>query len=611
MQQKKKKKEFNDLLLPIIITIAVLPFITRLVMYSCHFSEYPWFSDYDIVSDFFSYYRSYIFLILSIIASIILILYLVLYRKVIKDMRAFIPLAVYSAFTILSTLFSVNKQISLSGGYAHFETVFTLLGYVIISIYTYQFIQSESDIKSVMKAVIISVVLMCIIGFFQIIGKDLITFEWFQKLIIPSKYWNQYLGSIKSHIRTNAVSLTLFNPNYASVYISMLIPLFLVIFPAKSKTLMKVTYLTLLFMMLIILFRTYSRTGILSLFFCLVLFAYFLRYQIKLLWKQLIIVFLGALCLFVLIDSQNSFTFTTKIVATFKSINSTGHKNSLEEIKTLSDKVYIRYNGGEMYTALKKSQTSKYELAFYNQNGEEVSNLYNAQDTNLELDPFRSIKFSIETVDNQQYLKAEINRKTWRFYVDSKEGYLYLNDFGKADKLTDIKKVGSSNHENFASSRGFIWSRTIPLLKDTLFIGSGPDTFPIVFPQSDYVGKANNCKTPYTLIEKPHNLYLMIGVQTGIISLIAFLCFYIFYITKSLPLYSKLFKDKSFNEISYIEKTGLGCMLATISYMISGFFNDSSLQTSPVFWVLIGMGLMINYKIAGQEKGVNYAGKKR
>lgn len=611
MQHKKKKKEFNDLLLPIIITIAVLPFVSRLIMYSCHFSEYSWFSDYDIVSDFFSYYKSYIFLILSIIAAIILILYFVLYRKTIKDMKAFIPLAVYSVFTILSTLFSVNKPISLSGGYAHFETVFTLLGYVVIAIYTYQFIQSESDIKTIMKAVTISVVLMCVIGFFQIIGRDLITFEWFQKLIIPSKYWDQYIGSIKSNVRTNAVSLTLFNPNYASVYISMLIPLFLVIFPSKSKNIAKVTYIALLCMMLIILFRTYSRTGILSLFFCLLLFAYFYRHQIVLVWKQIVIVFLGALCLFVLIDSQNSFTFTTRIAATIKSLNSTGHKNSLEEIKTLSDKVYIRYNGGEMYTALKESQASTYELVFYNQNGEDITNLYNAQDTNLELDPFRSIKFSIETIEDKQFLKAEVNKKIWRFYVDSNEGYLYLNDFGKLDKLTDIEKVDFKNHEHIASGRGFIWSRTIPLLKKNLFIGSGPDTFPIVFPQSDYVGKANNCKTPYTLIEKPHNLYLMIGVQTGMISLIAFLAFYLFYLMKSLPLYSKLYKNKSFHDISYLEKTGLGCMLATISYMISGLFNDSSLQTSPLFWVMIGMGMMINYYLSEQDKEVTYAGKKR
>ncbi|MDD3174076.1 MAG: O-antigen ligase family protein, partial [Herbinix sp.] len=138
---------------------------------------------------------------------------------------------------------------------------------------------------------------------------------------------------------------------------------------------------------------------------------------------------------------------------------------------------------------------------------------------------------------------------------------------------------------------GYIWSRSIPLLKDTLLLGNGPDTFPIVFPQSDYVGKANNCKTPYTLIEKPHNFYLMIGIQTGIISLISFLVFYLIYLMKSFRIY----KNNNFSTLK--ARIGLGCLVSTLSFMISGFFNDSSLQTTPIFIVLLGLGMDINYKL--------------
>lgn len=46
-------------------------------------------------------------------------------------------------------------------------------------------------------------------------------------------------------------------------------------------------------------------------------------------------------------------------------------------------------------------------------------------------------------------------------------------------------------HERSLSGRGYIWGRTIPLLKKFLLWGSGPDTFTVKFPQTDYVMKVN------------------------------------------------------------------------------------------------------------------------
>jgi len=144
-----------------------------------------------------------------------------------------------------------------------------------------------------------------------------------------------------------------------------------------------------------------------------------------------------------------------------------------------------------------------------------------------------------------------------------------------------------SGYERYASGRGYIWSRTIPLLKKYIVFGSGADTFVMAFPQQDYVN-LYNYGFKGELLTKPHNLYLQIGVQTGVLSLIAFIVFYAMYFISSLRLYIKgRFK-------SYYAQVGAAILAASVSYIVLGLANDSSLTVAPVFWALIGLGITVN-----------------
>lgn len=71
--------------------------------------------------------------------------------------------------------------------------------------------------------------------------------------------------------------------------------------------------------------------------------------------------------------------------------------------------------------------------------------------------------------------------------------------------------------------RGYIWSRTIPILPDYLVLGAGPDCFLYEFPQDDILGKLYAYGTGSIVVDKPHNLYLQIFVNEGGIALLAFL----------------------------------------------------------------------------------------
>jgi O-antigen ligase len=143
--------------------------------------------------------------------------------------------------------------------------------------------------------------------------------------------------------------------------------------------------------------------------------------------------------------------------------------------------------------------------------------------------------------------------------------------------------------EKLGSMRGYIWGRAIPMLKDNLILGSGPDTFAFKFPQNDLVGKYSAYDTTTIIVDKPHDLFLQIGLNEGVIALLAFLTIMIIYIVDSLKLYA-FKKDYNKNQI-----LGASTCLGVIGYLFAGFFNDSVVSVAPVFWIVLGVGVAINY----------------
>jgi len=158
------------------------------------------------------------------------------------------------------------------------------------------------------------------------------------------------------------------------------------------------------------------------------------------------------------------------------------------------------------------------------------------------------------------------------FYDD---GVKYYNRFGRDVSLSRVDSIGFANHQQMGSGRGFIWSRTIPLLKDRLFIGSGADTFILVFPQNDYAGKFSIGSPLEIVCDKPHNIFLNIAVGTGGISLLAYLVMIAMAMWKAF----RLGKDRK-----YIKVLAAGI----IGFLFAGLFNDSNVSIMPIFYGLLG-----------------------
>ena len=211
-----------------------------------------------------------------------------------------------------------------------------------------------------------------------------------------------------------------------------------------------------------------------------------------------------------------------------------------------------------------------------------------------------SVADDLEVKDTIYYGVKVFNptiNKTWNIAkVDGT--YMVYTIHGKLDTLEKIPATGFKEHQHFGDKRGYIWSRTIPLLGQYVIAGSGPNTFTLVFPNNDYVGKTN-MNYDGVAVTKPHNMYLQTWVQTGLISLLAFLTCFVVYFVKSCRLYWKRKLETT------QEKIGFALMVALLGYMVTGIANDSTVTVAPAFWGLLGLAMAVNEMIGRDEKKEN------
>jgi len=204
-----------------------------------------------------------------------------------------------------------------------------------------------------------------------------------------------------------------------------------------------------------------------------------------------------------------------------------------------------------------------------------------------------------------QYLELESGRTPFLgIYAGEKIEFilgLYDEGFALVDSrlnkidYVEAPSIGFAGKEKLGSSRGYIWSRSLPLLLDHWLIGSGPDTFFAVFPQGDLLAKLY-AYDGGQYVDKPHNLYLQIGIQEGGVALLAFLVLLGVYLADSFRLYGL---RQQYNRQQII---GAAVALAVIGYLGAGFFNDSVVSVAPIFWALLGVGIAANYRNGQQQK---------
>jgi len=577
---------WNWRLLPIQFVVLLLPLILRFYEGTSGYGAYAWNADNDSYIDVFLHGKMVAFLIVTALMLILFITGLKRMRKeeIKNRLKWFIPLFIYLGFVILSTVFSMDIMDSLTGGMDQKEPVGVLLGYVMLIIYVFFEIEKPEDLKQIVRAAVVGALLMASVGVLQVLKMDPLVAEGVQRLYANNCL--QKYGPLTLAFPEGMAYGTLFNPNYVGTYVAMYTPLLVIGMFSFHKVWEKLASAVAFLGLVIMLFASQSRTGLIAVIAVAVMLIVFLG---KRLWKYWYLVIPGITFLvlsFSLLDTYRDNLLTNRLKAMFAIEKS---QDVLHGIDTTGNGVRVSYKDTEFTVMMAVSDSNFGYAAYEGDERREVTYTEDGSYGYFTLSSGEEIAIQTASVDNAFAFGLNLAGKDYYFSNQIKLGdYMYMNLYGKFGECVMPTNI-FPGYEAAASGRGYVWGRTIPLLMKYFFIGSGPDTFPLAFPQNDYIAR-NKSGFENTIFTRPHNFYLQMGVQTGTLSLLAFLCFYAVYFIGSCRRYW-------FRTFSSIEEwIGFAVFLGSVGFMAAGLANDSLIVVTPVFYVLVGIGMAINQK---------------
>lgn len=542
--------------------------------------------------DFFSYWKSRWVMVLTAIA---LIFYVILYKQKklpFKNLKQYyVPLGIYAIFVIISTIFAIDTQTALWGFVDMYQGMFVLLSYVFITFLTINFVNSERDVNLFVNAFLFLMIVEGIIGVGQYFGFDFFQSKLGKSLIVPS---NLVVENLSFSFGPKTIYGTLFNTNFVGSFATLMLPLSVGIFLSTKTRNKKIVSGIAVLLMLFTWIGCNSRAGYLGVAVSAIFAIWLFRKVIMKHWKVsggllavmiVVLVGLNSVSGGALLNRLKTFNITTQIEQT-KTISNKDVR--FEDIIVGKDSISIKTNKETL-----NMKVDGEKLYFLDENLNELEIVTKGNKITVKDPKYSGYKITIP----ENYPGVSIDRGTYydwmtiNFYI-SQDGVKILGSGGRLSEESKAERFEKFDGlEIFMSGRGYIWSRTIPMLNSHIICGSGADNYPMVFPQNDFSAKLNAGMDANTVVDKPHNMYLQTAVNTGLVSLIALLTLWCIYIISSLKLYSKLSFD------SMDKYIGASCLVCAIGYLAAAIFNDNVVSIAPIFWIMLGLGISINIRI--------------
>ena len=606
MENLKKfcKEKSITFFFPIALVLTIVPLIVRM-----RISE----PDEDTLKLYGSSANSDLFtqnkeICLIFLSAIILIIAITCFKKFYEKKDKLINIMIicsliFLGFTFLSTLFSKYKHVAFWGIYDRSEGFITIACYIVLFIYSIYTFKKTEEFKFILIPILILVYINGFLGLFQYFGSDLIKTSLGGLIAIPSSY-NIDPSKLSLAYESGTIYGTLYHYNYVGSFTALVLPILFGACVIEDDIFLKLLSMGGCVTGLWLLFGSTSRAGLIG-FGAIIVFACIFFGKLLLKKKKAILITIACLAVFAVglnfATSGKIFNRIPSLVADglslFKSNTDFDYRDhipvkNIEHIDnnivlTLpTDTLTISFENNDYVFRNSKNEVVDYKSEF---NSKIKAYDYTTTDANFSNISFRSGKIKSKTKNDG--LMLILNGSNEFMFITRDDNSMHLIDPKTLEEI-DLdfpETIGFNGKEQLASARGYIWSRSLPLLKDTLILGSGPDTFSFDFPQHDMLGKLYAYGTTNMIISKAHNLFLQIGLNNGVVALIAFVILIMVYIVDSFKLYA--LKNK------YDEKQILGSILAlsVIGYLFTGLFNDSVICVAPIFWIILGVGAAVNF----------------
>jgi O-antigen ligase len=681
MSHAPRLDERNDVhwlqLVPAAIFTAIVILIVRQYTFYRDTDQYYWSNDAPVQTgssgpynqiEFFSHYK-----VVLIEACILFIGLMIAYRLItqqfaVKRSVFYYPMLGYILFVFLSFAFSSDKDIAWEGWLDRFEGTAAILCYFVALFFIINSVNSERNAKWIIYPIAGSTVVLSLIGVSQATGHDFFRTVFGQKLLVPNDLlpngrmaWDlideaaargeQYL---KFTFQRNEIYQTVYNINYVSFYLTLLIPLFALLFIFAKSWVQKLIWGVLLSLVVFNFFGSASSGGMLGIGVILILVILVLNKKLLRWWKSVaviaaIVVVVGAGSSALAQNSGGTSWLSELTGAVNASISGWGQEDEDAEDGSAPGRgegaQNVEVEGSGITPAAAQDAASAPAIAEVNEQGEAVA----LSDPQARIDYFitrgNSLVFSVDnsvatltmtadgqisvadasgmqiaitqdetsgevTLNDERFTNIFLTpaqdeeqnslivfnvrgdaQRQWPFMLTGadKSELVFRNDIGKNVDLVDVPHTECLyKNGGFGSGRGYIWSASLPLIKDTILLGHGADTYCVYFPHNDYVGKYNAGWNINMIVDKPHNMYIATAINTGLISLIALLALFGMYIVQSFRLYRR----QQFT--TFAEYAGAGIFFGITGFIVSGFVDDSTVSVMPLFYGLLGTGIALN-----------------
>lgn len=584
----EKKKLQLYYFIPLLLVVAIIPLIMR--------GKYIELSDVEIINwtggtnylDVFSYWKAQW---LVWFTSFGLLFYTIaFFEKKLpfkKEYKFYIPLLIYMIFVIISTIMCYNKNIALLGFVDMYQGMPVLLSYGVLTFLMINYVNNERDIKLFVYAFSFLIFIEGVLGIGQYFGFDFFKTQIAQNIIIPSEI---NIDGFAFNFGKGTIYGTMFNTNFVGSYGVIVVPLsiaFLIVAKGKKN---KIIAGLITILAVATWLGSNSRAGYLGMI-VIVIFSFLLfRKIIKKHYKFTGIALVVFLILLVILNAVSGGRILNQFsrLNIFKAVENNEAVNS-ESLKF--EDLILEQNSFTIVTN-RETFSGKLEggnLFFYDENYDEIKLVQEGNKISFTDEKYKN--YICEIPEQYSGLKVVVYGQQIIFYF-SEDGTKIL---GSGSRITEPMIAPTfkpfDGYEKFASGRGYIWARSIAMLPKVFFKGYGPDNFVIGFPQDDFLAKLNSGYQASNIVDKAHNMYLQIAINTGVLSLLALIVLWSIYILDSLKIYFKIQYDSAGKII------GVACLLSVVGYLVAGIFNDHIVAVSPLFWVTLGLGISINGRV--------------
>lgn len=499
--------------------------------------------------------------------------------------KRYIFIIIMAISTIIAFLVSDYKKTALFGAYERFEGMWVHFAYMIIFIYAIKVFKKVGAFDVITWSTLVSTFIVGGIGTLQFLNVDVFNSE-FMKALTYKNYDIQ--------ITMPGSFTTMYNTNTSGAYAVLMMFLLSIIFVIAKKGYVKVMAVVDFVFVTITFLNSYSEASYIS--FIGGLSVLLLIYLVVLFSKK---------------DYKKcgiiaGITAILVIVIGVVALNNDKVINLLERfegpVATFTD---WSQDGNNFYFYNKDDDYLEFELLDDEYNIYEGENLiftepYETNNidvlTTLDTNNFgNEVQVGITTspLDQQNY----INFNNY-FYIRYNDQPAIVN-MDTLEEAVHYDFIGFEGYGNLFTNRGYIWSYSLPLILQHP-LGVGSDVFFKIFPNDNFVGEAFY-NQPDVTIDKPHNLYMDMAINNGILYLVGFIGIVVL-----------SFKDKFKLIVSKenVNKKAIALYIAGIStFLINVLATDSLVVLTMLFWLLLALSkenfeleFNTNKKINGSKK---------